>query len=112
MIARRTGKVGLDPEGRIAFRVADAADLPYDDDSFDLVAQLNMPPFFAEIARVLRPGGHVVVAASWGAGDPVLHAASRCSSGLSPSAGSSPSTAGSAGPGTYWVGRASRSRPV
>ena len=39
-------KVGLDPEGRVAFRVGDAADLPYPDESFDLVAQLNMPPFF------------------------------------------------------------------
>jgi ubiquinone/menaquinone biosynthesis C-methylase UbiE len=66
MIRQARGRVGLDPEGRVAFRVADAADLPYADDSFDLVAQLNMAPFFAETARVLRPGGHVVVAASHG----------------------------------------------
>ena len=45
---------------------ADASDLPWPDDSFDLVVQLNMPFFFGEIARVLRPGGHVVAAASWG----------------------------------------------
>ena len=70
MIRAAQGKVGLDPEGRVAFKVADAAALPYDDDSFDLVTQLNMPPFFAEIARVLRPGGHVVVAASWGTATP------------------------------------------
>ena len=57
MIRAAQAKVGLDPEGRIAFKVADAAALPYGDESFDLVAQLNMPPFFAEIARVLRPGG-------------------------------------------------------
>ena len=25
-----------------------------------------MPPFFGEIARVLRPGGSAVVASSWG----------------------------------------------
>lgn len=66
MIATAQAKVGLDPEGRIAFRVADAGDLSYDDESFDLVAQLNMTPFFKEIARVLRPGGHVVVATSGG----------------------------------------------
>lgn len=66
MIAAAKAKVGLDPEGRIAFRIADAAGLPYDDDSFDLVAQLNMTPFFRETARVLRPGGHVVVATSGG----------------------------------------------
>ena len=57
MIRRAKSRVGLDPEGRVAFRVADAAALPWDPDSFDLVAQLNMPPFFAETARVLRPGG-------------------------------------------------------
>ena len=54
MIAAAKAKVGLDPEGRVAFKVADAARLPYGDDSFDLVTQVNMPPFFAEIARVLR----------------------------------------------------------
>ncbi len=66
MIRAAIAKVGLDPEGRITFKQGDAADLPFPDESFDLVAQLNMPPFFAEIARVLRPGGHVVVASSWG----------------------------------------------
>ena len=70
MVKRAQRRVGLDPEGRIAFRVADAAELPYEADSFDLVAQLNMPPFFAEITRVLRPGGHAIVASSWGAATP------------------------------------------
>jgi ubiquinone/menaquinone biosynthesis C-methylase UbiE len=66
MIRRARARVGLDPEGRVAFRVADAAALPFEDDSFDLVAQLNLPPFYAETARVLRPGGWAVIAASWG----------------------------------------------
>jgi ubiquinone/menaquinone biosynthesis C-methylase UbiE len=66
MIRRAKGKVGLDPDGRVAFRVADSSSLPYDDGDFDLVTLLNMPPFFAEIARVLRHGGHVIVAASSG----------------------------------------------
>lgn len=70
MIRAAQAKVGLDPEGRIAFRVGDAADLPYDDEAFDLVSQLNMPPFFSEIARVLRPGGHCVIAASSGPSTP------------------------------------------
>ena len=70
MIRSAQAKVGLDPEGRIAFRIADAASLPYDAESFDLVAQLNMPPFFAEISRVLRPGGSVIVASSLGPGTP------------------------------------------
>ncbi len=29
-----------------------------------------MPPFFAEIARVLRPGGHAIVAATLGPATP------------------------------------------
>lgn len=70
MIRVARSRVGLDPEGRIAFRVGDASALPWDDESFDLVAQLNTPPFFSEIARVLRPGGHVVIAASHGPDTP------------------------------------------
>src|SRR4029079_18423481 len=70
MIREAKRRIGLDPEGRVAFKVADASSLPYDDDSFDLVAELNMPPFFAEIARVLRPGGFVVHASSWGDATP------------------------------------------
>jgi ubiquinone/menaquinone biosynthesis C-methylase UbiE len=70
MIRRAQARVGLDPEGRIAFRVADASALPWGEESFDLVTLLNMPPFFSEIARILRPGGHVVVAASYGPSTP------------------------------------------
>jgi SAM-dependent methyltransferase len=70
MIRRAQARIGLDPEGRVAFKVADAADLPFEDDSFDLVTQLNVPPFFSEIARVLRPGGFALIAASWGSGTP------------------------------------------
>jgi SAM-dependent methyltransferase len=70
MVRRAQARIGLDPEGRVAFKVADASNLPFEDDSFDLVTQLNMPPFFNEIARVLRPGGFIVIAASWGASTP------------------------------------------
>ena len=66
MIRQAKAKVGLDPDGRVAFKVADAARLPWDDGHFDLVTQLNMPPFFGEAARMLRHGGHVIVAASSG----------------------------------------------
>lgn len=66
MIRQAKAKVGLDPDARVAFRVADASSLPYEDGHFDLVTQLNMPPFFAETARVLRHGGHAIVAASSG----------------------------------------------
>jgi ubiquinone/menaquinone biosynthesis C-methylase UbiE len=66
MIRQAKAKVGLDPEGRVAFQVADSSSLPYGDGDFDLVTLLNMPPIFSEIARVLRHGGHAIVAASAG----------------------------------------------
>ena len=70
MVRHATAKVGLDPDGRVAFRVADASSLPYEDGHFDLVTQLNMPPFFAEVSRVLRHGGHAIIVASSGARTP------------------------------------------
>ena len=74
MIRRAQDRIGLDPEGRVAFKVADAADLPFEDESFDLVALLNTPPFFAEIARVLRPGGLRGGRRELGRADALLHA--------------------------------------
>jgi SAM-dependent methyltransferase len=104
MVRRAQSRIGLDPEGRVAFRVGDAADLPYEDDSFDLVAQLNMTPFFAEIARVLRPGGFAVIAASWGAGTPFYTPDSVLRRGFR-RAGLEPVESGEAASGTYFVAR-------
>lgn len=53
-------KVGLDPEGRVAFKRAKPSSLPYPDEFFDLVAQVDGRAAPAEAARVLRPGGHFV----------------------------------------------------
>jgi ubiquinone/menaquinone biosynthesis C-methylase UbiE len=104
MIRAARAKVGLDPEGRIAFKRADAAALPYGEESFDLVAQLNMPPFFAEIARVLRPGGQVIIASSWGEATPFFTPDAVLERGFRRH-GIEPLAAGAAGAGTYWVGR-------
>jgi SAM-dependent methyltransferase len=104
MIAQAQHKIGLDPTGRVAFKVADAAHLPYSDDSFDLVAQLNMPPFFAETARVLRPGGHVVVAASSGPSTPFYTPVPVLERGFR-RRGIEPVESGTAGRGTWYVGR-------
>jgi ubiquinone/menaquinone biosynthesis C-methylase UbiE len=106
MIGIAQGKIGLDPDGRVAFRVADAAALPFDDDSFDLVAQLNMPPFFAEIGRVLRAGGTVIVAASHGAATPFYTPDSVLERGFR-RRGIELVTTGQTGTGTFWVGRRS-----
>jgi ubiquinone/menaquinone biosynthesis C-methylase UbiE len=54
-------RVGLDPEGRIAFKQAKPAALPYPDHFFDLVAQIDGRVVAAELARVLRPGGHFLL---------------------------------------------------
>jgi ubiquinone/menaquinone biosynthesis C-methylase UbiE len=104
MIATAQRKVGLDPSGRIAFKVADAAHLPYGEDSFDLVAQLNMPPFFAETAKVLRPGGHVVIAASSGPSTPFYTPDSVLSRGFRRHGIETVET-GSTGVGTWFIGR-------
>lgn len=104
MIRAARAKVELDPEGRIAFKVADASDLPYPDAHFDLVAQVNMPPFFAEIARVLAPGGHVIVVATGGAATPFYTPEPVLERGFA-RRGIETVGSGSAGRGTWFVGR-------
>ncbi len=58
-------RVGLDPEGRVAFKQGRSASLPYPDAFFDLVAQAGGRLRPAEIVRVLRPGGHLILVGSW-----------------------------------------------
>jgi ubiquinone/menaquinone biosynthesis C-methylase UbiE len=67
--ARR--KVPPELAGRVQFELADAARLPFGDNSFDVVAHANMIPFFDETARVLEPGGHALFAFSAGAETPI-----------------------------------------
>jgi SAM-dependent methyltransferase len=65
-VAAATQRVGLDPEGRVAFKVGGPRRLPYPEDHFDLVAALDARPSAAVVARVLRPGGHLILAATHG----------------------------------------------
>jgi ubiquinone/menaquinone biosynthesis C-methylase UbiE len=55
----------------LSFEVGDASALRHDDASFDLVTAANMIPFFDELARVVRPGGTLVVAFSLGPQTPI-----------------------------------------
>ena len=55
--------VGLDPEGRVAFKPGDRKRLPFPDSHFDLVVQRRGPPVVSEIARVARPGSWLLIAA-------------------------------------------------
>ena len=66
MIGQAQAKVPEDLRARIHFAVADAADLPHEADSFDLVCQLNLPLYAEEIVRVLAPGGYVAIASTLG----------------------------------------------
>lgn len=61
-VRRATDRVGLDPEGRIAFKQGSPRSLPFPDDHFDLLAVVDARPKPAEAARVLRPGGFLVLA--------------------------------------------------
>jgi ubiquinone/menaquinone biosynthesis C-methylase UbiE len=56
---------------RVRYEVADATSLPFGDGAFDLVVLMNMIPFFGELARVTAPGGHIVVASSFGSQTPI-----------------------------------------
>jgi ubiquinone/menaquinone biosynthesis C-methylase UbiE len=57
--------------GRVRFQAADAAALPFADGSFDLVVLLNAIAFPEELARVIAPGGTVVIAFSQGPSTPI-----------------------------------------
>ena len=66
MIRQAQAKAPEETRARLQFEVADAGALPYESGSFDLVCQLNLPLYASEIARVLAPGGHVVIASTLG----------------------------------------------
>jgi ubiquinone/menaquinone biosynthesis C-methylase UbiE len=64
-IREAVARVGLDPEGRVAFKQGSSRALPYPDEFFDLVAQVGGRLRAGEIARILRPGGHLVLVGEW-----------------------------------------------
>jgi SAM-dependent methyltransferase len=65
-----TARVGLDPEGRVAFKQGRPGALPYPDAFFDLVVQIDGRPPAAEVRRILRPGGRLILVRTRG-GDPL-----------------------------------------
>jgi SAM-dependent methyltransferase len=67
LVRAATARVGLDPEGRVAFKQGRPGGLPYPDDFFDLVVAVDASPRVAEVVRVLRPGGHLIFARARGA---------------------------------------------
>jgi ubiquinone/menaquinone biosynthesis C-methylase UbiE len=61
-VRRARSRVGLDPEGRIAFKEGAPGSIPFPDDHFDLLVASDSRPGVNESARVLRPGGFLVLA--------------------------------------------------
>jgi ubiquinone/menaquinone biosynthesis C-methylase UbiE len=64
-IRAAVSRVGLDPEGRVAFKRGRPGALPYPDDLFDLVVQAEGGLSPREIARVLRPDGRLLLVGNW-----------------------------------------------
>jgi ubiquinone/menaquinone biosynthesis C-methylase UbiE len=63
-VHRASVRVGLDPEGRVAFKQGAPRSLPFPADQFDLLAAVDTDPAPAEAARVLRPGGFLALAST------------------------------------------------
>jgi SAM-dependent methyltransferase len=104
MVAAAEAKVPAELRQRVRFRTGDVAALPFADGEFDLVAQLNLPAYFEESARVLAPGGHVVVASSFGPATPYHTADAVLRRGFA-RRGLEVAATGGAGQGTYFVAR-------
>ena len=69
-VREATNRVGLDPEGRVAFKQGGTRALPFPDDYFDLLAAVDARPRPGEAVRVLRPGGFLVLASTRAAETP------------------------------------------
>jgi SAM-dependent methyltransferase len=90
MVARAAGRFGRD--GKVSVLTADVSRLPFEDASFDRAYSVNSAFFwpdpeagFAEIHRVMRPGGLAVIA-----GPTSAYALARVA-GIGPTAPSGPS---------------------
>ena len=60
-IRQAAARVGLDPEGRIAFKQGSPPAIPFPDDHFDLLVAVDVWPAPRESARVVRPGGFLAL---------------------------------------------------
>jgi ubiquinone/menaquinone biosynthesis C-methylase UbiE len=62
LVRAASARVGLDPEGRVAFKQATPLKLPFPDAFFDLVVIFAGRPAPREVSRVLRPEGRLILA--------------------------------------------------
>jgi ubiquinone/menaquinone biosynthesis C-methylase UbiE len=77
MIEEARGKLPPELAGRVRFEVGDASALAFPDGDFELVVLSNMIPFSDELARVVAPGGTLVLSFSRGAETPIYVAPER-----------------------------------
>lgn len=101
--ARRRAGLGPDADGaapRVRFAVADAARLPVPSGSVDLLVLCNTVLFFDELARVLAPGGHALVAFSHGPRTPLYLPLQEVRQAMA-ARGCTPVAAGQAGDGEF-----------
>ena len=101
MIAQASAKAA-ERDSRVRFLVADAAD--FEDEPFDLITMLNMPPFFEPLSALLAPGGYAVNVSSFGSRTPFYTPPGLLERGFE-KRGVHRVAAGEAGVGTYYVGR-------
>lgn len=59
-----SARVGLDPEGRVAFKQSKPRQLPFPGEFFDLVVIFEGRPAASEIARVMRPEAGLILISS------------------------------------------------
>ena len=104
LVRQASARVGLDPEGRVVFKLGKPSGLPYPDAFFDLVAQVGGNPRPAELTRVLKPGGRLVLTGPWPAGL-FPDARAKLLRWRLARSGIAPVLTDSAGDGNFFVGR-------
>jgi ubiquinone/menaquinone biosynthesis C-methylase UbiE len=104
MLADARARMPSELEPRVRFESADAAKLPFEDGSFDLIVLANMIPFFDELARVTAPAGAVVIGFTAGPETPIYVEPARLREQLS-TRGFSEFAEFSAGRGTSMLAR-------
>jgi ubiquinone/menaquinone biosynthesis C-methylase UbiE len=82
MVAETSRKVSPDVADRVRFEVGDASALTSPDSAFELVVLSNMIPFFDELARIVAPGGTLVLSFSRGSETPIYVPPDRLSDEL------------------------------
>jgi SAM-dependent methyltransferase len=102
MVRIAAAKAAAEDNRRLRFVAADVTKLDPGEGTFDLVAMVNMPPFFDNVSRLVAPGGYVAWASSRGSRTPFFTKESVLRRGFE-RRGLRTVAAGAAGGGTYYL---------